>query len=56
MAQKRKLWIVIQVQSGVPVAARAYRNPQSAAKRVTRWRKRMNLEDDEVCVFRIQVK
>jgi len=53
--QPEPLWIVVKVESGIPVAVEAYSDRRSAEMREQAWRERMNPDDDESGVFEVQV-
>jgi len=57
MADNRSqcLWVVVLVQSGVPVSADAYRDRGSAKKRERLLWRDMDLNDDAVGVFQMKV-
>jgi len=46
-------WIVVKVESGIPVCVEAYADAQMACVREQWLRQRMNPEDDETEVFEI---
>jgi hypothetical protein len=50
-----KLWVVVEVESGIAVDAKAYRKENSAKRRISGRRKALNLEEDDIQVFRIQI-
>ena len=52
--QPEPLWVVVKVESGIPVMVEAYRDKQSAEMREQSWRKYMHPENDETGVFEIQ--
>jgi hypothetical protein len=53
--KQERIWVVVKVESGIPVTVEAYRNRQSAEKRERFWRENMHPENDETGVFRIAV-
>ena len=57
MSQKQPelLWVVVKVESGIPVMVEAYRDKQSAEIRDQSLRKYMHPENDETGVFEIQI-
>jgi len=53
--QPELLWVVVKVESGIPVSVEAYRDRRSAEMREQSFRGHMNLENDEAGVFEIQI-
>jgi hypothetical protein len=53
---KQKFHIVIEVKSGIPVLAEAYRNKKKAFEREKTLRKKMHPENDETGVFEVEIK
>ena len=53
--QPEPQWIVVKVESGIPVTVEAYRDRLSAEMREQAWRERMNSDNDETGVFEVQV-
>jgi hypothetical protein len=51
----RNLWIVVEVQSGVAVDAKAYRSETSATRRLHARAKSLNPEDDDIEVFSVRI-
>ncbi len=51
--QPKQVWVVVLVQSGIPVAAEIYRDEQSAKMRESFLRKSMHPESDETGVFEV---
>lgn len=49
------VWIVVKVQSGIPVLAEAYQNQRTAMLREKVLRADMHLESDETGVFETRV-
>jgi len=49
------LWVVVIVESGIPVIVEAYRNIQHAKIREKFWRKHMHPENDETGVFEVGI-
>ena len=47
------LWVVVKVESGIPVAAAAYRSLPSAKNHERALRRTMNLENDETGIFEV---
>lgn len=45
------LWIVVKVESGIPVSAETYHNPTTARDREKQLREEMNPDNDEVGIF-----
>jgi hypothetical protein len=54
--KSERLWVVVEVQSGIPVIAEAYRDRHSAEIREQSLRKHMHPENDETGLFEIQVE
>ena len=50
------IWVVVKVESGIPVTAEAYDNEQSAETTEQLWRKDMNPDNDEAGVFEISLR
>jgi hypothetical protein len=56
MKQNRdNLWVVVEVESGNAVDARAYRTESAAARRISYRRARLNLHDDDIQVFEVKL-
>ncbi len=55
MTAPKRLWVVVKVESGVPVTAEAYRDERTARRRERLLRKRMHPENDETGIFRIKI-
>jgi hypothetical protein len=51
----RLLWIVVKVDSGIPVMVEAYPDEQSAKTRERSLRRDMHPENDETGVFEVQI-
>jgi len=49
------LWVVVKVESGIPVTVEAYRDRQYAEMRERRLRKCMHPENDETGIFEIRI-
>lgn len=49
------LWVVVKVESGIPVLAEVYRCKRTAERRERLLRGQMNPENDEVSVFECRV-
>jgi hypothetical protein len=54
--QSELLWVVVKVESGIPVMVEVYRDKQSAEMREQSLRKCMHPENDETDVFEIQIE
>lgn len=54
--QPEPLWVVVKVESGIPVTVEAYRDKQSAEMREQFLRTYMHPENDETGVFEIQIE
>jgi len=54
--QPELLWIVVKVESGIPVLVEAYRDWQSAERRAQLLRTDMNPENDETGVFETRIR
>ena len=52
---REKLWIVVEVESGIAVDAKAYRNEVTAMRRLSSRRRRLNLHDDDIQMFQVAV-
>jgi hypothetical protein len=50
------IWVVVEVNSGIPVMAEAYYGVESAVMREQYLRKHMRPEYDEVGVFEVRVR
>jgi len=50
------LWVVVKVESGIPVTVEAYRDRLSAEAREQSLRECMNPENDETGVFEIPIQ
>lgn len=50
-----KLWIVVEVESGIAVDAKAYRNETAARRRISGRRSTLNLQDDDIQVFQVRI-
>ncbi len=49
-----KIWIVVAVESGIPVIVRSFRNRDQANKLAVQLRRDSNPEDDEIAVFELR--
>ncbi|MEA3311056.1 MAG: hypothetical protein U9Q76_02420 [candidate division WOR-3 bacterium] len=54
--QSEAIWVVVEVQSGIPVTVEAYRNQKIAQAREQTLRNEINSEDDETDIFEVQVQ
>ncbi len=52
----RVSWIVVEVQSGIPVSVRNFPDYESADHYSEILRRKLNLEDDETGIFEIEFK
>lgn len=50
------LWIIVKVESGIPVMAEAHRSRQSAELREQVLRRCMHPENDETGIFEVRVE
>ena len=50
-----KLWVVVEVESGIAVDTKAYRDETSARRRFSGRRRTLNLEEDDIQVFQIEI-
>ena len=55
MTEDSKLWVVVKVESGIPVSAEAYCSESHAVLREQALRKNMHPENDEVGVFETRI-
>jgi len=57
MAQQanKSLWILVYVQSGIPVIVEAYLRKEDAEKRERYYRKDINPDNDETGIFQITI-
>jgi len=53
--EKDTVWIVVLVQSGIPVLAEVFPNRRAAQKRERELRREINPENDEVGVFSSEI-
>ena len=53
--QPELLWVVVKVESGIPVTVEAYRDRLSAEMREKSLREHMHPENDETGVFGVQI-
>lgn len=51
-----RVWVVVEVQSGIPALAEVYTDRLSAEKREVNLRKKMRPDYDEVGVFETAIK
>ena len=49
------VWVVVLVESGIPVCAEVYRDVESAWARGKSWRENMRPDYDEVGVFEVEI-
>ncbi len=47
------IWVVVSVESGIPVSAEPFSSPSAALKRERALRNRMNPDNDETRVFEV---
>ena len=52
---QENLWVVVEVNSGIPVAVRPYANEKSAVRAKKRLDKKLNPDDDEAGVFEVRI-
>jgi hypothetical protein len=52
---REMLWIVVAVESGIPVVVKGFRSKDRADELALKLRKDSNPEDDEVAIFRIGI-
>ena len=50
------VWIVVEVQSGVPVAVKAFSAYESADEYSVSLRESINLDNDEIGIFQVQLE
>jgi hypothetical protein len=50
-----RVWIVVLVESGIPVMVEAFADRQGAERKQLTLRANMNLEDDETGIFQIEM-
>ena len=50
-----KLWILVKVESGIPMAVELFQNKVDAKKREKSVRKKMNTEKDETGLFNVNL-
>ncbi len=56
MKQNRdNLWIVVEVESGIAVDAKAYRAESAATRRISYRRKALNPDDDDIQIFEVRL-
>ena len=48
------LWIVVQVHHGFAADVRAYRSERAARQKQRTWSKEMNLDYDDIGIFKIK--
>lgn len=53
--QVESIYIIVEVQSGIPVEAKAFRYERSAIKHEKLLRKHMNLDNDETGIFEVKI-
>ena len=53
--QPELLWVVVKVESGIPVMVEAYWDRESAETREQFWRENMRPEYDETGVFEVHI-
>jgi hypothetical protein len=51
---KPKLWILVEVRSGIPTGVQIFSDEQSAQSRERELRKNLNLENDETGIFYVR--
>jgi hypothetical protein len=49
------LWVVIEIQGGIPVDLKAFREKTSASKYEEERRAKLNLEEDETAIFQVSL-
>jgi hypothetical protein len=50
------LWIVVEVESGIAVDAKAYRTEAAAVRRKSGRRNALNPEDDDIQIFEVRLR
>ncbi len=48
-------WVVVEVQSGIPVSVRSFTSYETAKRYSYSLRRKLNLEDDETGIFEIEL-
>jgi hypothetical protein len=56
MKKSRRVWVVVEVESGIPVLAEVYSDRLSAEKREIKLRKELRPDYDEVGVFEAAIR
>jgi len=54
--QDKRIWVVVKVESGIPVMVEAFRDRQLAEGQEQSWRRHMRPDYDEIGVFEVQIK
>jgi hypothetical protein len=49
-------WLVVEVRSGIPVDVKLFSNYETAEKYTERLRRNLNLDNDEIGVFEINLQ
>jgi hypothetical protein len=50
------VWIVVEVQSGIAIEARAYRREAAAERRFSTRQRIINLQEDDVQIFDVKLQ
>jgi len=53
--QPKSLWVIVKVESGIPVTVEAYEDERSAKAREQVLRKHMHPENDETGIFVVEI-
>lgn len=52
---RERVWVVVAVESGIPVAVKGFRRKECAHVLAHKVRKEANPQDDEVAIFEIHI-
>ena len=52
----KSTWVVVEVRSGIPVEVKAFPNPKRATEYLVSLRESLNLDNDEVGIFEINLQ
>jgi hypothetical protein len=53
-SKKMILWVVVKVQSGIPVGVEVFQNQKEAEITQKNWRSKMHPENDETGLFEVE--
>lgn len=56
METRRKMWVLVEAEAGIPASAKLFDSRQTALKAEEKMREKMHPENDETGVFPVTVR